>query len=204
MQKIIERVKAIVLKPRETWEVITTEEDTIPQLFKEYFLLLAAIPAAAMFLGNWIVGYKLPFRFGFGGIIRLSFIESLLTAAIWYILTAVSVWLLGKVISFVAPKFGSPQDDVKGFKVAVYTYTPYLAVGIFFLIPQLGVLATLAGLYGFYLLYIGIPIVMGTPKDKTLAYVIVIAVALILIYIIIGLIQTAIFRPFVPSFNMYS
>ena len=201
MQKIIERIKQIVLKPRETWEAINTEEATIAGILKDYFLLLAAVPAVAMFLGNWIVGYRLPFRFGFSfrGIVRLSFVESLFTAVIWYLLTVAGVWVMGKIISLLAPKFGSTQDDVKGFKVAVYSYTPYLAAGILLIIPSLGGLTFLAGLYGLYLLYVGLPIVMGTPKEKSLPYIVVIIVALFLIYIIVTSVTASISGAFGPS-----
>jgi len=200
MQKIIERVKQIVLKPRETWETIAAEEATVAGLFKDYLLILAAIPAIASFLGYWIIGYRIPFRFGwFGGMIRLSFLESLLNAVIWYLLMVTGVWLAGKIISFLAPRFGALQDDVKGFKVAVFSYTPYFAAGILLIIPSLGVLTTLAGLYGLYLLYIGLPIVTGAPKEKSLAYTIVVIVVLILIFFIVGSVTQAILGAFGPS-----
>lgn len=197
MQKIIERVKAIVLKPRETWEAISGEETTIIGLGKEYLLVLAAVPAVCSFLGKWIIGWRIPFRFG--RVIRLSFGESLVVSILWYVMTVAGVWLMGKVISFLAPKFGSEQDDVKGFKLSVYAYTPYFAAGILLIIPSLGILTTLAGLYGLYLLYIGLPIVMGTPKEKSLAYTIVIIIAMFLIYIIVAAITDAILGAFGPS-----
>ena len=199
MKKIIERVKEIVLKPRETWETIATEEATITGLFKEYLLLLAAVPAVASFIGYWIIGYRIPFRFGFGGVIRLSFAEALMNSVIWYLLMVAGVWLAGKVISFLAPKFDAAHDDIKGFKVAVYSYSPYLAAGVLLIIPSLAVLTTLAGLYGLYLLYIGLPVVMGVPKEKSLAYTIVVIVVLILIYIIVTSVTGAILGAFGPS-----
>ena len=201
MKKIVERVKQIILSPRETWETIKTEETTVTGLFKEYLLLLAAIPAGAMFLGNWIVGFWVPKGTPwlvpiFSKAIRFSFGKSLSSAILWYLLTIAGIWLVGMIISYIAPRFGSSHDDVKGFKVAVYTFTPFLAVGILFLIPTLQIVAALAGLYGIYLMYIGLPIVMETPKEKSLAYFITIAVAIILISLIIGAIQTLIFGSF--------
>ena len=197
MQKIINRVKEIVLKPRETWVTIKSEEDTIAGLCKDYLLILAAVPALASFLGNWIVGYRLPFRFG--PVIRLSFFESLIVAIIWYAMTIAGIWVMAKVVSFLAPRFGSTQDDIKGFKVSVYTYTPYLVAGILYIIPSVGNLTPLIGLYGLYLLYLGLPIVMETPKEKSLAYTITIIIVVFLIYIIVTAITVAISRVFSPS-----
>jgi len=195
MQKIIERVKQMVLKPRETWGTIATEEATIPGLSKEYLLILAAVPALAMFLGRWIIGIPIPFA----GRYQLSPGASLINAIIWYVLTIAGVWLLGMVVSYLAPTFGATRDDVKGFKVAVYTYTPSLAAGVLYLIPALSPIVFIAGLYGLYLLYIGLPIVMGTPKEKSLAYTVVVLVAIILIYIIVGAVTGAILGVFGPS-----
>jgi len=195
MKKIIERVKDIVLKPRETWEVIAKEEATIPGLMKEYLLILAAFPALASFLGRWIVGIRIPFA----GVYRFSLGASLLNTIVWYVLTIAGIWVLGKVTSLLAPNFGAERDDMKGFKVAVYTYTPILAAGVLYIIPSLSPIIFIAGLYGLYLLYIGLPIVMGSPKEKSLAYTIVIIVAVILIYIILGAISTALLNAFGPD-----
>jgi hypothetical protein len=195
MQKIVERIKQIVLKPRETWETIKQEVNTIPGLMKEYLLILAAVPAIASLLGKWIVGIRIPFA----GVYRFSFAASLINAIVGYILMVASVWVAGRVISLLAPSFGSTRDDVKGFQVAVYSYTPMLAAGILNLIPSLGVLILLAGLYSLYILYVGLPIVMGTPKEKSLPYTIVIIVVLILISVIVGSITGAILGAFGPS-----
>ena len=166
MQKIFERVKQIVLKPKETWEVIAGEDSTLMSLLKEYLLILAAIPALAAFLGRWIVGVRIPFA----GVYRFSFSASLLNAIISYVFTIAGVWVLGKVISLLAPNFGAEKNDDGGFKVAVYTYTPILAAGVLYLIPSLSPIVFIAGLYGLYLLYVGLPIVMKSPKEKTMAY----------------------------------
>ena len=195
MQRIIERVKQIVLKPRETWGTVATEEATIPGLLKEYLLILTAVPALAMFLGRWIIGIPIPFA----GRYQLSAGATLVNAVIWYVLTVAGIWLLGMVVSYLAPTFGGVRDDVKGFKVAVYSYTPALAAGILYLIPALSPIVFIAGLYGLYLLYIGLPIVMGTPREKSLAYTVVVVVAVILIYIVVGSITGAILRIFGPS-----
>ena len=195
MKLIIERIKAIVFKPHETWETINNEETSISKLIKSYLLLLVAAPAVASLLGKWIIGIKIPFV----GVYRFSFGASFLTSILWYIFTIMSIWIAGKVISYLAPNFGSTQNDVKGFQVAVYSYTPFLAAGILYIIPALGALVLLAGLYGLYLVYIGLPILMNTPKEKSLAYTITIIVTIILIYIIFSIIINAIHNIFGPA-----
>ncbi len=172
MEDVIERVKQIILKPRDTWETISKEEITIPDLFKNYLLILAVVPALASFLGRWD-------SLGFG--------KSLVNSIIIFLISVTSVWIAGKIISLFAPNFDSLKDDAKGFQVAAYSYTPVLVAGIINLIPPLShLILFFAGLYGLYVLSIGLPIVMETPRHKSFSYTVVIVVASILIYFIVN------------------
>ncbi len=47
-------------------------------------------------------------------------------------------------------------------------------------------LGILAGLYGLYLLYLGLPVLMKSPKDKSVGYTVAVIVAAIIIFIVIG------------------
>jgi hypothetical protein len=58
--------------------------------------------------------------------------------------------------------------------------------GIFSIIPLLGILGILCGLYSLYLLYLGLPLLMKTPEDKTLPYTVVVIIAAIVLFVIVG------------------
>ena len=49
---LVSRVRGILFKPNEEWAKIKAEDLTITQLFLNYALILAAIPAVAQFLGR--------------------------------------------------------------------------------------------------------------------------------------------------------
>lgn len=195
IMKIIERVKDISFKTKDTWIVIKDEEATVSGIFKNYLLILAAVPALANFLGWMIIGYNVPFARS----IRLNFGESLVTALIQYGFLLLGVWLVSKVVSFFAPKFNAEQDEVKSFKLAVYSYSPFLAAGILYIIPTLGILVTLVGIYCLYVLYVGISNVLDIPKNKVLPFFIVIIIAMIVIQIIIAAISGLFLNMFTPD-----
>ncbi len=44
---LVQRVQAIILKPKEEWVKIKSEQMTVNQLFMSYAVILAAIPAVA-------------------------------------------------------------------------------------------------------------------------------------------------------------
>jgi hypothetical protein len=51
---------------------------------------------------------------------------------------------------------------------------------------MLGVLAFIVGLYGLYLLYLGLPVLMRCPKDKSIGYTIVTVLCAIVTAVVIG------------------
>ena len=68
------RVQGILLRPKEEWEKIKEETYPVPQLFSSYVMILAAVPAAAQFIGNWLIGQRIPFY----GTYRQGFASGLL------------------------------------------------------------------------------------------------------------------------------
>ena len=59
--------------------------------------------------------------------------------------------------------------------------------GIFGIIPALGWLGIL-GLYSLYLLYVGLPILMKAPEDKAVGYTVVVIIAAIVLFLVVGLV----------------
>ncbi len=184
IEAIVDRVKSIILSPKDTLTASKTETWVISDTIKNYIAIIAAIPPVAQFIGYAIVGLPL--------IGRLNFFRSLFYAVISYILSIVAVVVVGKVINALAPSFGANKDDSSAFKLAVFCFTPAFVGGIFYLIPTLSVLALLASLYGIYILYIGIPILMEAPQEKTLTYTILTVIISIVIMFLIGAVAGAV------------
>jgi hypothetical protein len=187
---ITERIKRILLTPKEEWQVIAGETTPIAELYKYYIMLLAAIGPVASFIGMSLVGVTLPM----GGAYSVSITGGIMSAVVHYGLTLVSVYILARIIDALAPTFSGEKNLHQAFKLATYSYTPGWLAGVFMLIPPLGVLGIL-GLYGLYLLYVGLPVLMKAPKEKTTGYTITIIIAAIVIFVAIG----AISRVFIPD-----
>ena len=54
------------------------------------------------------------------------------------------------------------------------------------MIPVLGILVVLASFYGLYLLYLGLPVLMRSPKEKAVGYTVVTVLCAILAGIVIA------------------
>lgn len=183
LNTVIERAKAIILKPLDTWTQIKREETTIPMLFSSYLVVIAVIPALAMIIGYSIIGMRVPMV----GTVRMPIADSILAGVLSYVLSLVGIYIGGYVINYLAPNFESKPNLLNAMKLMVYASTPALLAGAFQVIPQLSILA-MVGLYGVYLLYLGLPILMETPSDKTLSYIIASIVVSVVIFALVNLI----------------
>lgn len=177
---IVQRVKGICLKPKEEWQVIAAESSTPAGLFKNYVVPLAGISAVAGFIGMTLIGMP---TFGLAAAV-VSFVASL-----------AAVYVVALIIDALAPKFGGEKNSSQALKISVYSFTPALVGGMLAIIPLLGRLAPLVGLYGVYLLYLGLPPLMKSPPDKTVAYTLVVVACAIGIFFVIGAVMTAIVGP---------
>lgn len=184
---LVDRVKNLIISPATEWEVIKGETWTVSDLFTKYAILLAAIPAVAGFLGYTFFGLS----YGFGSI-KLGFGTSLTWAILTFILSLVGVFVLGFIIDALAPSFGSTKDMVASLKVAVFSSTPAWVAGILNIFPVLGILVVIASIYGLVLLYMGLERVKSVPKEKMVGYFVVVLIAAILVYVVIGAIVSAI------------
>ena len=67
---------------------------------------------------------------------------------------------------------------------------------------MLGIIGLLFSLYGLYILYLGVPLLMETPQDKALTYTVVTIIAVIVITVVIGAITSTIVFSMSPAPNM--
>lgn len=194
---LVDRVKAIVLTPQSEWPVIEREPGDPAYLFTNYVVYLAAIPAVCGFIGMAIIGISLPVV----GTLRISLVSALIFAIISYLMAFVTVYVVALIIDALAPTFGATRNSANALKLAVYSYTPVWLVGIFLLIPPLWFLRIL-GLYGLYLMWLGLPVLMKAPaKDNmTIGYFAAIIVSAIVIGYVLSRILGAIVGISVPSF----
>lgn len=186
---LVARVKGILLQPKTEWLKIDGEFATTKSLFTRYAMILAAIGPVCSLLG----GQLMPIMG-----MKLSIVGAIVVALVSYGMSLLGVFLLGLIINALAPNFGGTANKVQAMKLAVYSWTAAWLAGVFGLIPMLGILAIL-GLYSFYLLFVGLPILMKVPEDKKVGYFIVTVIAGVVMYFVISAIVGAISMSFVAA-----
>ena len=182
---VVQRVQAILLRPREEWVKIKGETATVSGLFRSYAMILAAVPAAAQFIGRLAFRSEIPYI----KVPDWTVGRALANAVVSYLLSLAMVYLFAVILNTLAPNFSSIPHISNAMKLAVYSMTPFWVAGVLYVIPRLGVLVALAGLYGLYLLYLGIETpLMETPKDHALGFLGVSVIALAALFLLRALI----------------
>ena len=161
----VRRVRDILLRPASTWSQIEIEPSAT---YKAYVGILALIPAVAGFMGMSVIGFSV-----FGITVRAPVVPELYERVFGYLLSLVWVCLFALIINVLARRFGGTRNLRAALKLTAYASTAAFVGGIFSLIPSLTILGTLAGLYSFYLIYTGLPVLMKCPPKKALAYTLV-------------------------------
>lgn len=171
------RVKNIVMTPATEWPAIAAEPGDVTSIYVNYVLILAAIPAICLFIGVGLI--TAPFVGGLG-------IGAGLTGAVFHYVSAiVGVFVAAFVIQQLAPTFASQGDLVQAVKLVAYSYTPIWLAGVLYLIVFLSPLVLIAILYAIYLFYLGLPVLMKTPTDKVIPYMLVSALVIIVVQVVL-------------------
>jgi len=181
---IINRVKNILLAPATEWKAIASEQATPASLYQNYIVPLALIGPVAGFIGSsLLVGMAIH---------HVSIVAGVVGAIVGFALNLAAVFVVALIVDALAPTFSGTKNSVQALKVVAYSNTPGWIAGILMLVPILGFLAFFAALYGFYLLYLGLPVLMKAPQEKAVAYTIVVVVVSIVVFVVVGAITSAI------------
>lgn len=166
-QKVISRLRGLVLAPRDEWPVIVAEAATPASIYTGYLLLIAALPAVVALLDSAVFGYSVPFL----GTVRLGFGAALQNAVVSYAFSLAGVFVFALLVNALAPTFGGQKDSLAALKVSAYSASVGMVAGVAQIVPWIGGLLALAGaLYGIYVFWLGLPPTMKCPQEKAAGY----------------------------------
>lgn len=205
---LFQKVMFVLTKPKEAFLKFKSDGEAGSKVFKSYALPLIVIAAIIGF-----VFQTLFFSIGFS-LFKVSFMYGLFYSLLSTIFISLAlqigmVYFSSFILNALAPSFGTPKNSDMAFKTVMYSLTPSFIGLMLSHIPFLGILISLAGAcYSIYLLYLALPVMMETPADKVVVYMIVFYVLLMIAYFIgaaiLGLIIAALVGAFfvVPGLRL--
>jgi len=168
------RVKGILLEPRNEWVKIAAEPATVQSLYTGWIMILAAI----------------------GPIALLVSVNSLQIAIAQYLLSLVITFVLALIVDALAPSFGGTADFVASLKLTAYGYTAAWLAGIFNLLGIFGGLFTLiAMIYAIYTFFLGAPLLGKASPDKAAPFTIVVVLCGVVLGLLAGYVFSGMTTP---------
>lgn len=168
------RVRGLLLSPTTEWQQVARESTAPGRLFAGYVMPLAALAVLAVLLRLWLAT-------------RVSALGALVMIALTFSFEVVGVWVVALVINSMASFFRGVRSQGQALKVATYACTPLWLSCVFTPFPGLSLPAQFAGgLYYTYLLYLGLRVLMRSPRDRALGY----ATTVVLCSVLLGMVFT--------------
>ena len=184
---MVQRAKGIVLDPKQEWPVIAAEKAGHAKVLLSWLLPLSLIPAVAIVIGHGLIGYSV-------GPVHVASLKLGLRLGLLQIVSTIGVaYLVAFIVNALAERYASVKNLDQAFALIAYAYTPACLGGVFQIIPSLAPIGTLVGLYGLYLLYLGLPPMMQTPPEKNTGYFVVALLCIIGVYIVLSAVLAAVF-----------
>lgn len=156
----------LLVRPAKEWRRIASLPTRSFNTLLLYPCLLALIPAVAWYFGTSQVGWTVP---GDSDAIRLTTESALELTLLFYFAMLGCVASVGYFIHWMAGTYGAQAGLVRGIVTASLTVTPLFVLGLAGVYPLLWLdllLGVIAVSWSIYLLYLGIPIMMGISEER--------------------------------------
>jgi hypothetical protein len=164
---LIDRIKGILVEPRNEWVKIAAEPASTQSLYTGWIMILAAIGPLALLVS----------------------LHSIQIAIAQYVLALIVTFVLAQIVDMLAPSFGGTKDFVSSLKLTAYSYTAAWLAGIFNLIGVLGgIIGLLATIYAFYTFYLGAPVLKKASPEKAVQFTVIIVLCGIVLGVLAGLV----------------
>jgi hypothetical protein len=181
------RVTGLLWDPRAEWGRIAGSPHTAGHLWRNYILILAAIPAVASTVG--LLAFELPVLGRWGVTAAVS------AGVAGYVSSLVTLAAAASIVAAMAPRFGSRGTATDALVLVAYAATPVWVAGILYLVVVLSWLVIAAGLYAIYLCYLGLPVVMKTPAEQVVPFMTVAGLLVLVVNIVVHAVASSLGVP---------
>src|SRR5699024_8707607 len=162
-----------IVEPKKAWPRINTKIISNKEIILTVVLPLTAVAAVISLLVIWLGTYL---TFGF----------ALKVAVHRLILPVVTIVVTAIIANELAEAFNSVKSLTAALKLIAYSSIPWLLANIVASLFLALSWITLFGLYGIYLLYTGLPVLMDTPEDKNPVYTLSVVVLIFVIQLVLN------------------
>ena len=161
--RYVTRVQEIVSDPLGTWPKVKAEPGDVKQIYLQWVVVTALLPVICTFVGLSVLG-------------SVPILDGLKTFLWQLILSMGGMYVFSLIVVKLAPSFGGSATIEDAMKWLVTAMMPGAVVSILTIIP-LSFLSFIVFLlmlgafcYGLYILWLGVPIMLGIPDDRRVPF----------------------------------
>jgi Yip1 domain len=176
----------IFTDPVGAWRNIAATPATMRR-FVTHTVPWALVPAVCWYFGVTEVGWQI----GHEPKQKMTADSALFICMLFYFAMLAGVLVLGFMVHWMAETYAAVESNIaKGVTIVTYTATPFFLAGLLGLYPSLWIdicVGSAVAAYCIYLLYVGVPIVMGVPPERGFLFAsALVAVALVSVVALMG------------------
>jgi hypothetical protein len=163
---MIQHSFGLLVRPSAQWRVVADLPESSFRTLILYPCFFAILPAVAWYYGTSQVGWTVG---EYGDPIKLTTASARQISVLFYLGMVACVAVIGYFIHWMADTYGASSTLTKGIVIAGLSSTPLFIAGLVGFYPLLWIdllIGVAAVSWAVYLLYLGIPIVMGIPEDR--------------------------------------
>lgn len=167
---ILNHAIGMLFRPDAEWAAIKKEKPTPIVVYGLYILILAAIGPVCAYYGTVEVGWSIGDR-----TIKLTPDSAMQLVILTYLAILAGSFALSYGINWMASTFGAEEAHNGNNSVALvaYSLTPMYVAGLTLLYPDPwgnAMILLAAASYGAFLMWKGVPVVMGMSKEQSMVY----------------------------------
>ena len=162
----LSHIMGLLGDPAKEWETIRDADYSVGATYAKHTLIMAALPAVASLIGTTQVGWTI----GMGDPVKLTMGSAVFMTIAYYFAMIFGTYVVGVAIKWMGSTYcNHPIKVSTTVALASFTATPLYMIGLVQIFPVLWVdlvLGLPALAYTVYLFYLGVPIMLGTDKDR--------------------------------------
>jgi hypothetical protein len=163
---MIQHTFGLLTRPSAQWRTIAELPESSFRTLILYPCIFAILPAVAWYYGTSRVGWTVGDH---GETIKLTVESARQITVLFYLAMLGSVAVIGYFVHWMSDTYGANSSLTKGIVIVGLTSTPLFIAGLVGFYPLLWIdllIGVAAVSWSVYLLYLGIPIVMGIPEER--------------------------------------
>lgn len=167
---ILSHAFGMLFRPETEWAAIKQEKPTPMVVYGLYVLILSLIGPVSAYIGTVETGWTIGDR-----LIKLTPDSAMQLVILTYLAILAGSFALGYGINWMATTFGAEkkQNGNNALALVAYSLTPMYIAGLTLLYPDPwgnAMILLAAATYGAWLMWKGVPVVMGMSKEQSMVY----------------------------------